>query len=58
MTLRPVHNDDIPAVIKLIGDLYADYGFAICLEDAEADLTAIPDHEPYDEYFFEKTLEN
>lgn len=41
MQLREVQVKDTEAIISLIGGLYQEYGFAICLEDAEADLTDI-----------------
>ena len=41
MRLRPATNGDSDAVIALIGGIYEEYGFRICLEDAEADLTDI-----------------
>lgn len=44
MRLRAATNADGDAVIELIGGIYRDYGFEICLEDAEADLTDIEAH--------------
>ena len=46
MKLRPVREDDTQAVIDLISRIYAEYGFKICLEDAEADLNDIANHFP------------
>lgn len=39
MSLRPATNEDRDAVIDLISGIYREYGFEICLEDAEQDLT-------------------
>ncbi|MBN4046851.1 GNAT family N-acetyltransferase [bacterium AH-315-P07] len=50
MKLRCVRKDDTQAVIDLIGEIYSEYGFEICLEDAESDLTSITDHYPQDSF--------
>ncbi|MFP6581744.1 MAG: GNAT family N-acetyltransferase [Candidatus Hydrogenedentota bacterium] len=44
MHLREATAADTEFIIRLIGDLYRDYGFEICLEDAEADLADIAKH--------------
>jgi putative acetyltransferase len=46
MHLREVRAEDTQAVIALIGGIYRDYGFEICLDDAEADLMDIPGNFP------------
>jgi len=50
MNLRSIREDDADAVIDLIGGIYREYGFEICLEDAESDLTCIGDHYPQDSF--------
>ena len=44
MQLREVRESDTNAVIELIDGLYQDYGFKICLEQAESDLVDISAH--------------
>ncbi|MFP6615904.1 MAG: GNAT family N-acetyltransferase [Candidatus Hydrogenedentota bacterium] len=50
MKLRAIHDDDTEAVIDLIGGIYREYGFEICLEDAESDLTCISEHYTEDSF--------
>ena len=50
MNFRPFEMDDTHSVIELIGVIYQEYGFEICLEDAESDLRCIPDHYPADSF--------
>jgi GNAT superfamily N-acetyltransferase len=44
MKLRPVQPEDNDSIIRLIGDIYTEYGFRICLRDAESDLVDIAKH--------------
>lgn len=42
--IRDAIDSDRPAIAKLIGGVYAEYGDKLCLDDAEKDLTEIPQY--------------
>ena len=46
MILRPFQDGDTDSIIQLIDSIYQEYGFGICLEDAESDLVSIDEHFP------------
>ncbi|MFL2869571.1 MAG: GNAT family N-acetyltransferase [Pirellulaceae bacterium] len=42
--IRQATKSDQPAIANLIGGVYAEYGDKLCLDDAERDLTEMPDY--------------
>ena len=46
MQLRPAQENDTQAIVDLVGGIYREYGFEICLEDAESDLARVKDVYP------------
>ncbi|PCJ53271.1 MAG: hypothetical protein COA73_15455 [Candidatus Hydrogenedentota bacterium] len=58
MILRPYLSRDTDGIIALIDDIYREYGFQICLENAESDLLDIPRYFPHDSFMVLADEEN